>query len=162
MDSNTLYVASIVGSQEDYNDSIVRDVWSEDHSNMTATQAENACEAVYEAQGADAFNKCRAAGIACGGDKSCNAIHAKYARALAKGYKGSYEDFKRRSETLSSLGQLGLNLVSGLFGSKDQSSSGGTYRDDTPPPPPKTGLYIVLGLLAAAGIGTAIYFATKK
>lgn len=161
MDSNTLYAASLVGSQQDYDDAIIRDVWAEDHSNMTSTQAENACERAYESQGADAYNKCRAAGISCGNDKACDAIHAKYAAALARGYSGSFEDFKRRSDTLNSLGQLGISLVSGLFGGRDQQAQGGGAPYVAPPQKSRTGLYVVLGLVAVAGIGTAIYFANK-
>lgn len=71
-------------------------------------------------------------------------------------------------ENADTIGQIGASLLSGLFSGRgnaqvdEQLNSGA---GSMPPPPPKksnTGLIIGIGVLALAGIGTAIYFMRKK
>jgi len=174
MDSNTLYVATMVGRQDAYNDAIVVDVWKEEgFGNMSEEKAQDACEDAYEKHGASVYAKCRAAGVSCGSDSDCDVIFAKYAKALAKNYKGSFEDFKKRSSNLASAGQLSMEwagkILSGLGGGQGagQEIDAGfcaMYPDDVACAGAKkrTGLYVAIGILALGAIGTAIYFATKK
>ena len=175
MDSNTLYAAAMVGRQDAYNDAIVIDVWKEEgFGNMIESKAQDACEPAYEKHGASVYAKCRQAGISCGSDASCDAVFLKYAKALAKDYKGSFEDFKKRSANLAGLGQLSADLVGKLLTSISGGGSGDVQGVDsdfcamypTDPScglaPRRTGLYIALGLTALVGIGVAVYFANKN
>jgi hypothetical protein len=141
-----MYAASMVGRQSDYNDAIIREVWAEDgYESMTESNAQDACEAAYEKHGADVYGKCRAAGMSCGSDKACDAVFLKYAKALSRSYKGSFEDFKKRSGNLAAAGQISLDLVgsllSSLGGGRD-NTGGGDYGGgyDYTPPRKRTGL----------------------
>ena len=170
MNSNTLYAAAMVGRQADYDDQIIKEAWEEDgYNNMAELKAQDACEAAYEAHGADVYGKCRAAGISCGSDAGCDAVFLKYAKALKKGYKGSFADFKKRSKNLAAIGTIGLDFIGGLLGKigsgRDGGEGGGdygAYGGYAPPQKSRTGLYIGLGLVAVVGVGVAIYFANKK
>ena len=171
MDVNTLYAAIDLGAQEEYDTQIIKDVWNDESTNFqNFTDKDfagetNMCEAAYEASGADAYSKCRAAALACGADAKCNALAVKYAQALEKGYSKSFADFKKKSGTLAAIGDIASGLLGGLLGSlgkKDNNievGGGGVY---PAPTKSRTGLYIGVGLVAAVGIGAAIYFATRK
>jgi hypothetical protein len=166
MDNNTLYAASIVGRQQDYDDYIIKQAWMEDeYDNMIEAKANDACEVVYEKHGAEAYARCRAGGISCGSDTDCDAVFLKYVKSLTNGYKGTFADFKKRSGNLAAAGQLGASLVgkllSSLGGGGSADSTGYTGEDFTPPKN-RTGLYIGLGVAAAAAIGVAVYFARKN
>lgn len=172
MDSNTMYAASMVGGQDDYNDYIVKQVWedtSSNFSNMTIDSAQVLCNPVADKQGSSAYGRCMDAANGCREDETCNTAAKKYAKALAKGYKGSFADFKKRSSNLAAAGAIASDLLGGILsqlGGGQDAGAGTDGRDDynTPPPPPKKkiGLYIALGAVALIGIGTAIYFARKK
>jgi len=168
MDNNTYYAAAMLGRQQEYDDQIIKKVWSNDYQNMTEQEASDSCEDVYEKQGSTAFNKCRSALISCGNDATCTAISKKYSEALSGGYSGTFEDFKKRSGTLSSLGQIGTTFLTGLLANLAAKNQGNTQvapDGNTPPPPPppsNTGLYIGLGLVAVLGIGAAVYFGTRS
>jgi hypothetical protein len=164
-----MYAASMVGRQEDYNDAIIRDVWAEEeYEGMNLTKATDICQSLKNTHGAEAWNKCKDAAVGCKNDSACDTVAEKYAKALSRGYKGSFSDFKRRSENLAAAGMIGMDLVSSLLsriGSGRDNTGGGDYGggyDYDPTPKPRTGLYIALGLVAVAGIGAAIYFAKKK
>tara|TARA_R110000822_G_scaffold55834_6_gene141502 strand:- start:2413 stop:2922 length:510 start_codon:yes stop_codon:yes gene_type:complete len=168
MDSNTLYAASMIGRQVSSEDQMIIDAWKEDgYESMIESKANDACEAAYEKYGADVYSKCRSAGIACGKDKSCDEVFLKYAKALARGYKGSFGDFKKRSASLASIGEIGMNLIGGWLSNVGKEKRGENvgsddYFDDDDKPKKRTGLYIGLGVAAIAAIGVAIYFVRKN
>lgn len=165
MDINTMYAASQLGKQDEYDTQIVKDVWNQDFSN--ASTDSDMCEAAYEAQGAEAFNKCNAAIASCGSDSTCRELAKKYSQALQGGYSKSFEDFKKKTGTLAAVGDIASGLLGGLLsnlggGSRegDIQVGGGAYYE--PQQKSNMGLKIGIGILALAGIGTAIYFATRK
>jgi hypothetical protein len=174
MDINTMYAAANVGLQDDYETQIIKEVWqkaSSDMSNFTKADFEkedNICEKVYEAQGSTAYGMCYNAAISAN-TAAHNALIGRYAEAQVKGYQKDFESFKKKSSTLGALGNLAEGILGGLLGDKrrdgtsnDSSVSvggGGTYQ---PPEKSKLGLYIGLGAVALVGIGTAIYFFTRK
>lgn len=165
MDVNTMYAASSLGLQDEYDTQIIKDVWNNDvdMSNMNAGEATKACRAVYESQGVKAEEKCYNAALSCGSDANCNALAVKYAQALAGGYSKDFESFKKKSNILSQAGEIAGGILSGLLGGlggKDRID----VEDDTyiPPPPTPIGLYIAVGVLAVVGIGLTIYFVRKK
>lgn len=164
MDANTLYAAASVGKQAASDEQIIKEVWSEEHSNMTAEESVDNCDAAYEKQGAEAYNKCYQASLGCK-DADCNILAKKYAKALSKGYSGSFEEFKKKSANMSALGDLGKTIFGGLLANlANKKRNNGKGADDTvyPQEKSKTGLYIGLGFVALVAIGTTIYFATRK
>lgn len=167
MDVNTMYAASDLGLQDEYDTQIVKEVWSNSMSNMDAESSSANCEKAYEAQGAEAYNKCYNASLSCGTDSACNAIAKKYGEALARGYSKDFESFKKRTGLLSQAGEIGKDILGGVLSglglSNSNNTSGrnsGAYYDE--PKRSNTGLYIGLGIVALAGISAAIYFARKK
>lgn len=173
MDVNTLYAAVDLGAQDAFETEILKEVWSNNNlsfQNFTSKDFEgetNICEKVYEKLGSEGYNKCYNAAISSNTARH-NALVTKYAEAQAKGYTKSFEQFKR-SSTLGTIGDIAGGLLSGLFGNSDSGSQGGgTQGGGTqggyypPQKESKTGLYIGLGAVALIGIGTAIYFATRK
>ena len=174
MDINTMYAAANVGLQDDYETQIIKEVWqkaSSDMSNFTKADFEkedNVCEKVYEAQGSTAYGMCYNAAISSN-TAAHNALIERYAEAQVKGYQKDFESFKKKSSTLGALGNLAEGILGGLLGDKRRDASsnnssvtvggGGTY---DPPKESKLGLYIGLGAVALVGIGTAIYFFTRK
>ena len=163
-----MIAASMVGRQDAYDTQIVKEVWNNaEMLEFTAKDFEgetNMCEATYEAQGAEAFNKCRAAALSCGEDKTCDGIAVRYAAALEKGYSKSFEDFKKKTNTLAAIGDIATGILGGLFNKGGSQSNiqvgGGAYYP--PQEKSKKGLYLALGAVAVVGIGVAIYFARKK
>jgi hypothetical protein len=168
MDATSYMSVASYGIQQDYDDQIIREVWTEKYSNLSETEASASCEEVYEKQGASAYNRCYLAGVSCKDNAACNEVAKRYAKALAKGYSKDFEAFKKRSQTLSQIGSTAGELLGGLLsglGIKDTpDASADVYSGDYSyeEPKKKTGLYVGLGLVAAVGIGFAIYFATKK
>ena len=127
MDINTMIAASMIGKQEEYDTQIVKDVWNNEMLGFTEEDFKgesNMCEAAYEAQGSEAFNKCRAAALACGSDESCNKLAVKYAAALVKGYSKDFESFKKKTSTLSAIGDIATGILSGIFGGKQGGGQG--------------------------------------
>jgi hypothetical protein len=170
MDVNTLYAAVDLGAQEEYDTQIVKEVWNNDTSNFTQSELgseTNICEATYESQGADAYNRCYNAALSCGSDSNCNALAVKYAQALNSGYSTSFEDFKKKTGTLSAVGEIATGLLGGLLGKLGGGSregdiqlGGGGYYE--PQQKSNKGMYIGIGIVALIGIGAAVYFARKK
>ena len=108
-------------------------------SNMTYEEAQDSCEAVYESQGAEAFNKC-----------------VSDAREEKKGFK----DWLQTAQDAGWIDK-GLGLVGNLINkpNQDTGSGAGYYQ----PAPQKSNMPIILlGSLAVIGIGVAIYFGTRK
>ncbi len=140
-------------------------------SNVTKADFEkedNICEKVYEAQGSTAYGMCYNAAISAN-TAAHNALIERYAEAQVKGYQKDFESFKKKSSTLGALGSLAEGILGGLLGDKrrDIASDGSsvTVGGNAKYPPPeesKLGLYIGLGAVALVGIGTAIYFFTRK
>lgn len=168
MDINTMYAAVDLGIQDEYDTQIIKNVWNTDNSSFANfTEKDfagetNMCEGVYEAQGADAYAKCRSAAMSADTPQH-NALAVKYAKALEGGYSKDFESFKKKSATLSAIGEIGAGLLGGLLDRFSSGNSGtGGYEDSPLPPKSRTGLYIGIGLVAVLGIGTAIYFATRK
>ena len=173
MDVNTMYAAVDIGAQDEYDTQIVKDVWNNDTSNFqNFTEKDfagetNMCEATYEAQGGNSYAMCRSAALSCGTDVACNVIAEKYAKALEGGYSKDFEAFKKKTSMLASIGDIATNLLGGLIsklggGSSDQDVEVGGGRVVIEQEKSKTGLYIGIGVVAVAAIGTAIYFARKK
>ena len=170
MDVNTMYAAADLGLQDEYDTQIVKNVWNDSSSfaNFTAKDFEgetNMCEGVYEKQGAEGYSKCYNAAISSNTPEH-NALALKYAKALEKGYSKDFESFKKKTGTLSSIGDIATGLLGGLLdnfasGNKDGNIQVGGY-EYAPQPKSRTGLYVGIGLVAVLGIGTAIYFATRK
>lgn len=167
MDVNTLNTAVNIGVQDAYDTQIVKSVWSKNSmSNFTASDFQkenNICEKVYEAQGAEAYNRCYNAAVSSN-TPSHNALVTKYAEALSKGYSKDFESFKRKTNTLSAVGDIAKGLIGNFlnkFGSENTSDSEGAYNYEQEPKN-NTGLYVGIGLLTVIGIGTAIYFARRK
>jgi len=166
MDSTYYMTIAALGAQEEYDTQIVKQVWNEDNSNFTETEAGNNCEAAYEKQGASVYNKCRAAGISCGKDAACNAMATKYAAALTSGYSKDFETFKKKTNGLAAVGEIGGAFLSGILdrigGRGGSVASPSDSQDYIPTKKSNTGLYIGIGLVAVVGIGVAIYYGTKK
>ena len=167
---NTLHGAGLVGQQDDYNDRITIDVWDNDYENFSVDESSDMCEELYErgsgfSDGAsDDYNKCYTALSSCGDDEGCNAVAKKYKKALLKRYKGSFEDFKKRSSNLFMAGQLGLNLVGNFLTkltgggeSGGETETGKEYEKETD----NTLAYVGVGVGVLA-IGAALYFTLKK
>jgi len=175
MDLNTMLAASSVGRQDGYDTQIIKEVWANfptdgDMSSFTAADFEgetNICEKAYESQGSEAYNNCYAAAISSNTPEH-NALVRKYAEAQAKGYSKDFASFKNKTGNLSALGDLATGILTSLFGNKGgKGSEGGTRLTDEKFLNPdlgksKTGLYIGIGAVVLAGIGTAIYFATRN
>lgn len=177
MDTNAMYAAAMVGRQADYDDFIIKEAWAEDgFESMTTASAQATCSVVHEKQGSEAYSRCMDAANSCGSSKTCDTTAIKYAKALSKGYSKSFDDFKKRSETLAGLGKLGMDLGGAILtilggnkeGGSDEGGGGSTYCLENPydalcqPKKSRTGLYIGLGVLAVGAIGAAIYFGRKK
>jgi hypothetical protein len=170
-----MYAAANVGLQDDYETQIVREVWqSSDMSNFTKADFEkdpNMCDRVYEAQGSDGYNKCYNAAIASN-TSDHNALVEKYIEAQVKGYTNDFESFKKKTKregALGTLGNLAEGILGGLLGDNRKNQEGGgsvTVGGNSTYTPPqeksKIGLYIGLGAVALIGIGTAIYFISRK
>jgi hypothetical protein len=162
MNYNNILAASALDAEQN---EIVKSVWLEEkYSNMTAWEANSNCSDVPD----DGYNECMRASNACGSDSKCDRVAKNYSKALSKGFKGSFNDFKNKSkENLATLGNVGINILDKLFGGSDDSSSssyqtdsyGGNNSDKSSS---KTGLIIGVSALALVGIGTAIYFAVRK
>lgn len=164
MDSNLMYLASSVGIDKIRQDEIIKSVWNEEeHSNMSVTSAESLCGSLDDSS----YGRCMNAANSCGSDSKCDTVARKYAKALGKGYAGSFNDFKKRSENLANLGELALSAIGGLFGGgrnggqNEGYDSNGGYSGNYDKPS-STGLIIGVSAVALIGIGTAIYFATRK
>jgi hypothetical protein len=133
-------------------------------SNFTQEESQNKCEAVYEAMGAEAYNKCVPA-YASSSSKSDAKKVDKYVSALLSGFEGTYEEF--RKENLMDIGTTIASLGMGLVNIFKPTETSGSY---TPPTSngskdedgkSNTGIFVVVGILAAAGIGYAVYKSTK-
>jgi hypothetical protein len=171
MDNTLLYQAMSVGKEITEQDDILREVWQEEEENfsgLAAVEAQNICEDAYEKQGADVYNQCYAAATSCGNDSTCDTIAKKYAKALGKGWQGTFEQFKTRSSNVDVLTNFGLNALgtwlSGGSQGGQQPSGGSTvvYAGGGDSGKSNTGMYVGLGVLALVGIGAAIYFGGKK
>jgi len=161
MDVNTLFAASSIGRQDDIDSKIVKQVWGESHSNMTAVEVSDTCEHLEE--DFTAIKKCTKAAMSCVRDSDCDEMAKRYAKALGKGYSKDFEDFKRRSASLAQAGDLGKEILSWF--AKGNYRKGDNQNYDVYPQNAKksnTGLYIGLGVVAVAAIGVTIYFATRK
>jgi|DEB0MinimDraft_10_1074344.scaffolds.fasta_scaffold02741_16 hypothetical protein len=166
MDSNTLYNSAMIGEVALANDEIIKSVWKEDSfENMTAMQAEDLCGSL----GDSVYGKCMNAANQCGADGACDAVAKKYAKALGKGYQGSFEDFKKRSKSMGDMGQIALGFLGNFLGkigsggsNEQESYSDDSYSGGSDEGSSKTGLFVAVGALALIGIGVGIYFATKK
>ena len=92
-----------------------------------------------------------------------------YRQALKEGWSngdGKFKDWVDKANEKGWIDQgiaiFGALATSGMF-NKNNSGSGDTTGYYPPPPPPRNNtLLYVLGGLTVIGIGTAIYFATKK
>lgn len=162
MDINTFYAASNLGVRDEYNTQIVKDVWSKSMSNMTEIEASDSCEAVYEAQGSDAFTRCRNAALSCNNDDACKTLSSKFNAALIKGYSGDFESFKKKSNVLANLGEISGGIIKGLLNGGSSYNNSNTDNGYYDKPKNNTALYIGIGAVALIGIGVAIYFARKK
>lgn len=169
MNPNTAYMSlASISSQDAYDDQIIKEVWSKDFSNFSAQQAQNNCEAVYERMGANAYNRCYQAGVSCKNDATCNELAKKYSAAILKGYSKDFESFKKRSGTISTIGEVGGNILGNLLNKlQGKEAEGGEEYDAgadyaTPQPKSKTGLIIGITLGGLAVIGGIIYLATRK
>lgn len=121
-------------------DDIIRSVWRDDWSNITFTP-----------------DQVQAYGQALQNQATNDPLFAKYLEAQKVGYKGSFEEFKKRSRNLGYI-QQGLGILSGIF----------NPQTNTPPPtvqPEKDntiawviggGVVIILGIVAFA------YFKNQK
>ena len=177
MDVNTMLAAASVGRQDDYDTQIIKEVWADfptdgDMSNFTKKDFEgetNVCEKAYEAQGSEAYSRCYQAALAANTPEH-NALVERYAAAQAKGYSKDFAAFKKKTGTLSAIGDLATGILGSLFGkstsSSTRSTSGGgeDYNKEKYPEPekPKTLLYVGIGAVVIIGIGTAIYFYNRK
>lgn len=169
MDSYYLHIVRTLGkaaTQDEYDTQIVKEVWTDDYSNLNEGEATQACVNVYKARGVEAEQRCYNAYVGCGNNNKCNAIAAKYAEALERGYSKDFESFKKKSSVLAQTGEVIGGFLSGLLGDRrdnqnwNQGMQGGNWNQ--PPPRRNTGLIVGVGLLAVVGIGAAIYFANKK
>jgi hypothetical protein len=170
MDINTMYAASQLGKQDEYDTQIVKDVWNNDFYSFTEKDfagETNMCEAVYESQGSAAFNMCRSAALSCGEDSNCNTLATKYSQALVGGYSKDFASFKKKTSNLGAIG----DIASGLLGGWISNLGGGGKEGDIqlggsdyyePQKKNKLGTYILVGVVAVIGIGAAIYFLNKK
>jgi len=158
MDVNTLYAASSIGSQDDLDTKIIKEVWAEGYSAMNAFDSEVNCSGLD----GKTYSDCYEASRNCGADKACNEMATKYAKALQGGYRKDFEAFKAKTESLGKLGELGKDIFNWLARGRGQETVVAPQFQPQSEVKPKTGLYIGLGILAVAAIGTAIYFATKK
>ena len=171
MDANTMYSAAMIGRDLDYQDDVIIAAWEEEgFAGLTVDDAQKVCKSLK----GDNYSKCMSAYNSCREDTNCDRVAAKYVKAIQKGYKGTFEDFKKRSAALANIGQLSLSYLGDFltnFGQGGGGAMGGgqDYCLTNPQDPicggqqpNRTGLYVVLGLLAVAGIGAAIYFSTKK
>ena len=176
MDINSMMTQAALSAQEDYETQIVKEVWGDfpsngDMSNFTAKDFDvdpNMCDGVYESQGSDAYNKCYTAAISANTPEH-NALVVKYIAAQEKGYTKDFESFKKKTGTLSAIGDLASGILTSFFGNKtnpntNTNTSGGTRTGGyyPEPEPSKTGLYIGIGVVAVIGIGAAIYFFNRK
>ena len=84
------------------NDSIIKNVWKDDWSNITFTPSQ--VEAYGQAMQQQNAN---------------DPIYAKYLEAKNVGYSGSFEEFKKRSRNLGYV-QQGLGILSGIFNPQQQ------------------------------------------
>lgn len=109
------------------------------YSNMTQQEAQDKCEAIYESQGADAFNKC---------------VEDKLS-------KKGFGDWMQTAQDAGWIDK-GLGLIGGLINKPaQQPPTGGGYYPPPPPQKSKAPIFIIGGL-AVIGIAVAIYFATRK
>jgi hypothetical protein len=175
MDVNSMMTQAALTAQEEYENQIVKEVWADfptngDMSNFTAKDFDkdpNMCDGVYELQGSDAYNLCYTAAISANTPEH-NALVTRYIQAQEKGYKKDFESFKKKTGTLSAIGDLAGGILTSIFGNKTNSTntSGNTRtdytRDEVTDEKPKTGLYIAIGAVAIVGIGAAIYFFNRK
>ncbi len=177
MDVNSMLTQAALTAQEDYETQIVKEVWADfptdgDMSNFTAKDFDkdpNMCDGVYEAQGSSAYNMCYTAAISANTPEH-NALALRYAQAQEKGYKKDFESFKKKTGTLSAIGDLASGILTSLLGGGSSNQQGGGNQnsnirtDEFYPEPdkPKTGLFIGIGIVAVIGIGAAIYFFNKK
>ena len=168
MDTYTLYAARTIGmksKQDEYDTQIVKEVWQNKFSNLTEEQSAKACQFVYDSQGSSAYEKCNQAYLSCGTDGGCVSVAQKYAEALAKGYSKDFEAFKKKTNFLTSTGELIGGVLSGFVGSQTGRNNqvnfgtGGFYQ---PPRRTPAGTYIGIALLAIVGIGAGIYFYRKS
>ena len=166
MDLNTMFAASSVGRQDDYDTQIIKEVWAnfptdEDMSNFTVADFEgetSICEKAYESQGSGAYTKCYEAAISANTPEH-NALVTKYAEAQAGGYSKDFSAFKTKTNVLG----LAKGLLDSLFAPADKKPNsfrtGETFKKEEES---KTGLYIGIGAVVLVGIGTAIYFGTRR
>lgn len=110
------------------------------YSNMTQQEAQDSCEAVYEAEGAEAFNVC---------------VEKKMS-------KKGFGDWMQQAQDAGWIDK-GLGLVGNLL-NKPQPSAGAGYVGGGYRPQPKKNntMLFVVGGLAVVGIGVAIYLGTRK
>jgi hypothetical protein len=165
MNANVLYNSAMIGERVLSNDEIIKSVWAEDsYESMTAMQADTLCGDL----GDSVYGKCMNAANQCGSDASCDVVARKYAKALGKGYQGSFDAFKKRSQNLANLGEMALGAFGNLFskigsgGSDEASMYDDSYTGGNDSGGSGSGLLIGVGVLAVIGIGVGIYFATKK
>ena len=165
---NTLHAAGLVGQKDDYNDRIAIAVWEEEYENFSINDSSDMCEELY-AQGSgfsdgasDNYNKCYTALSSCGDDEGCNAVAKKYKAALLRGYKGSFEDFKKRSASLFMAGKLGLSLVGNFLNKLTGGSDSNQEKEYVPLKKEKDNTLIYVSIIGVIAIGTTLYFTLKK
>lgn len=132
------------------------------YSGFTQEEAQDKCEAVYEAKGSEAYNKCVPAFL--GATNSSKTKKAeKYALALKSGYTGSFDQWK--SENLAELGSSVGGFAQGLLSSIQQGGSNyppsynGSYNSKASRN--NTALFVVIGLVVVGIGGYILYEKTK-
>lgn len=133
------------------------------YSGFTQEEAQDKCEAVYEAKGSEAYNKCVPAFL--GATNSSQTKKAeKYALALKSGYTGSFDQWKY--ENLAELGSSVGGFAQGLLSSIQQGGSGGNGNGNNGSYNSKasrnnTALFVVIGLVVVGIGGYILYEKTK-
>ena len=173
MDINSMMAQYAIDKQADYETQIVKEVWADfptngDMSNFTAKDFDvdpNMCDAVYESQGSDSYNKCYTAAISAN-TPAHNALVVRYIAAQEKGSKQTFEQFKTKTGTMAAIGDLAAGILTSFFGKPKTNTSGNTSGNSRvyvpEPEPPKTGMYIGIGVGVLAVVGVGIYLATRK
>lgn len=150
------------------NIAIMHKVWQSSYSNAVTGRPdiERICEPVYEKfgsfqSGADMYNICYASVEKCVNNPAeCNEalVWEKYSEAITKGYTADFETFKKRSQLAGYITNVG-QLIQGFFQNQNQAPTQPTTV--TPEKSNNTPL-IIGGVVLLVGLGTGIYFLTKK
>ena len=173
MDLNTMFAASSVGRQDAYDKQIIKEVWANfttdgGMSNFTKADFEaetNICEKAYEAQGSEAYSNCYNAAISANTPEH-NALVSKYAEAQAKGYSKDFNSFKKKTGTLSALGDIASGILGSLLGGGKSKSSTDTTTERVYVPDDdeglSTGAKIGIGVGALAVVGVVVFLIIRK